>query len=293
MRVTPEQFVNILKLIQGEPIFQSTTGRPQTPVPTQLAITLYRFGHECVTTKTIAELFGVSNGGLINDLTQRVSKALLAHCPDIIKWPSLEEQLELSAQMDVLENGLPKCVAFLDGTHIPLAEAPENDPESYFNRKSRYSLQVQIICDRHRVIRHVVVGYPGSVHDSRVFNDCTIGKNPEKFLTNGHWIAADSAYRLTQYVMTPFRSNATIGSEQERKFFNTYFSHHRVVVEHVNGILKEKFSSLKQLSLRIDGDRSYKFAVNWIMTCLCLYNLLRLYGRITFISIPNIKSFSK
>src|SRR5882757_8847988 len=110
----------------------------------------------------------------------------------------------------------PKCMGYIDGTHITLSEAPLDDHESYYTRKQKYAIQMQAVCDNKCRLRNVFVGYPGSVHDARVYNNSSLGKNPEAFLTNGQWIAGDSAYAVTPYLLTPFRDNCTIGTRRER-----------------------------------------------------------------------------
>lgn len=169
---------------------------------------------------------------------------------------------------------LPHCIGYVDGTHIVLDEAPVDDPESYFSRKQRYSIQLQAICDKEKRIRNIVVGYPGSVHDARVFSSSEIGKNPLKFFSGSEWIAGDSAYRITKYLITPFRRNATDGNYSQRKQFNKYFSGYRVNIECCFGKLKEVFSSLKGLRIRVDRNSGHKEACEWITACCVLYNII-------------------
>jgi DDE superfamily endonuclease len=77
------------------------------------------------------------------------------------------------------------CIGYVDGTHVNLEEAPTMDRESYFDKNKNYSLQVQIICDPKKRIIHYVAGYPGSCHDSRVWNECEIKREPEKYFSGG------------------------------------------------------------------------------------------------------------
>lgn len=161
----------------------------------------------------------------------------------------------------------------MDGTEIKLAEKPREDPESYFSRKHIYSLKVQCVCDRHLRIRHLVLGYPGSVHDARIYNNCDLAKNPNKFFSENQWIAGDSAYKLTGTVITPFRVNASSGTEERRMKFNRQFSRYRIRIEHTYGLLKERFGSLKELRLQIKNDESVRKACDWIMVCAILHNL--------------------
>ena len=48
----------------------------------------------------------------------------------------------------------------------------------------------------------------------------------------------------------------------------------RVRIEHVNGILKEVFGSLKELKIRVSGASAHKEAVDWISACIILYNII-------------------
>jgi DDE superfamily endonuclease len=57
------------------------------------------------------------------------------------------------------------------------------------------------------------------------------------------------------------------------KFELLSYSSHRVIVEHVNGALKNTFSSLKELRIRIKGKETLEEASNWVRACLILYNI--------------------
>jgi hypothetical protein len=123
-----------------------------------------------------------------------------------------------------MENRLPGCIGYLDGCHIQLYAAPVDHHESYFSRKQKYGIQLQAICDNNLLIRNISVGYPASTHDARVFVNSPIGMNPNNFFSDGEWVAADSAYRLTETVITPFRDNSNMGLVGQRKRFNKHFS---------------------------------------------------------------------
>jgi DDE superfamily endonuclease len=190
---------------------------------------------------------------------------------ETIFWPPASEREQMC---QCIVNDLPKCIGYLDGTHIPLDETPLDDPESYYSRKQEYSIQLQGIVDNNKRIRHLHVGFPGSVHDSRVFLNSSIGQRPEDFLQNGEWIAADSAYPNSEYIVTPFRKNAAVASEADRNKFNAYLSKHRVKVENAFGILKEVFGSLKELRIRVCKRKGHQSACEWIIACCVLYNII-------------------
>jgi hypothetical protein len=185
-------------------------------------------------------------------------------------WPSVEERKQIACEM---KDTFPNCMGYIDGSHINLEEAPTSDPESYFDRKQNSSVQLQAVCDHAKRIRHIFVGYPGSTHDARVFNNSQIGRNPEKFFSKGQWIAGDSAYPISSFLLTPFRRNASFSTENKRKLFNKYFASNRVKIECCFGILKETFGSLKELRVRVNDKHGHLLACKWITACCVLYNM--------------------
>lgn len=64
--------------------------------------------------------------------------------------------------------GLPGVIGAVDGTHIQILK-PTRCPETYFNRKKFYSLNVMLVCDSNEHFTYYSVGSPGSFHDARVF----------------------------------------------------------------------------------------------------------------------------
>ena len=79
-----------------------------------------------------------------------------------IKWPTPAEREEICA---LVSQDTPNCLGFMDGSHIPLAQAPLDDKESYFTRKSRYAMHLQLVVGHDKKILFLDTGNPGSVHD--------------------------------------------------------------------------------------------------------------------------------
>ncbi|OXA45193.1 putative nuclease HARBI1 [Folsomia candida] len=256
MRVSRKDFTLILRMIENSNVFKSNS-RQQLKVDQQLAITLHKLGHDGTGSgvSTTAALFGVGGGGTILKVVTRVLKAILELEKDWIRWPDETERLEIARNM---VDQLPNCIGYIYGSHINLEEAPLDDPESYFTRKQRYAIQLQAVCDNNKMIRSIFFGYPGSVHDAE-----------------GQWIAGDSAYKNTDYMITPFKNNASTGTTAERRRFNKYFSGFRVKIECCFGIIKETFESLKELRIRVDRSNGHTLACSWIRGCIILYNILK------------------
>ena len=59
-----------------------------------------------------------------------------------ISWPNEREREDL-VQSTFFE--LPRCIGYVDGTEVNLAETPSLDHTSYYSRKQRYSIKAQVI----------------------------------------------------------------------------------------------------------------------------------------------------
>ena len=184
-----------------------------------------------------------------------------------IDWPNPLERAEI---VEKTRHELPFCVGYVDGSEVKLAEKPQQDPESYFSRKHIYSIKVQEVCDWEQRLRHLVVGYQGSVHDARIYNNCDLSKEPRNFFSDNEWLAGDSAYKLATTVITPFRANNCASNKQK---FNKRFSRYRIRIEHCFGLLKETFGSLKELRPQIRNDDCVKNVCEWIVVCAILHNI--------------------
>lgn len=273
--VRPEEFAYILNLIKDDPVFNTSSSLSQLPIELQLKIVLFRLGSSGISLRKMAAFFGVGDGGTIQKVTTRVFKAILNLKNRFLYWPNERERLRL---ISATSHEMPGCVGYIDGSEIKLAESPAKRHELYWSRKRQYSIKIQAVCDYKLRIRQVTIGYNGSVHDAKIFSNCPLAKNPERFLSGSQWIAGDSAYALKPYLLTPFRQNSAEHTQEDREQFNKYFSKYRVRIENCFGILKEKFSSLDELAFRMITDQNKKECNDWVMVCCILHNILRSFN---------------
>uniref|UniRef100_A0A1X7V515 DDE Tnp4 domain-containing protein n=1 Tax=Amphimedon queenslandica TaxID=400682 RepID=A0A1X7V515_AMPQE len=64
--------------------------------------------------------------------------------------------------------GFPLNVGAIDGSHIPILK-PSESASDYFNRKCFFSIIIQAVVDFCGRFMDINIGWPGKVHDARVF----------------------------------------------------------------------------------------------------------------------------
>jgi hypothetical protein len=117
----------------------------------------------------LAGFFKMGTGTLIN-YVDRTTAAFLSLREKVIFWPSKEERQEISTRIQN-KHKFPNVVGIIDGTLLPLETKPTCNGEDYFSRKGGYTINCLITCDDTAKVRNLVVGWPGSVHDTRVWDN--------------------------------------------------------------------------------------------------------------------------
>ena len=127
-------------------------------------------------------------------------------------------------------------------------------------------MNVQVMCDHNLKFTDVLVGWPGSVHDARVFNNSSLPDWLDELPREYH-VLGDSAYPLSERLLTPYRELPDI-AVQERQF-NIKHSKTRVDVERSIGLLKVKWRRLKHLDMDVGPLMN-----SVIMACCLLHNFV-------------------
>ena len=145
-----------------------------------------------------------------------------------------------------LSRGFPQCAGAIGGTHIPV-EAPAENASDYYNRKGWHSviLQGTGTVDHEGLFTDIYTGWPGRVHDARVFSNSGLYSKAESgsLLPNCAqslsgvsvpcFLVGDPAYPLRPWLMKPFINTGCLTPQQQ--CFNNRLSKSRVVVEHAFG----------------------------------------------------------
>lgn len=169
-----------------------------------------------------------------------------------------------------------------DGTHIPI-QGPKEFQNDYYNRKGFHSVVLQGFVDHQYKFMNVNFGFPGSVHDARVFVNSQLYKLGSEGLlcpqvqrqTGGKSvpvvILGDSAYPALTWLMKPFSDNRL--QTPGRRAYNYHHSRARMVVENAFGRLKGRWRIL----LKRNDTRIQKLP-NLVIACCVLHNLCESSG---------------
>ncbi|EGO24133.1 hypothetical protein SERLADRAFT_349659 [Serpula lacrymans var. lacrymans S7.9] len=200
--------------------------------------------------------------------------AIISLHDDVIKAPTPAEKEDTKCWVKkqvcpAWQNGYLS----IDGTTFNLFQKPSHYGETFYDRKSNYSINAQVVTLPHNLkIVDYCVGHTGSTHNASAFLDTGLRTQPELFLGPGEWIWADSAYPLSAtslFKQPPGRSLTTRQSQ-----FNYHLSCIRIRCEYAIGLLKIQFQSLKELCIQINTENKLEFAVAWIRCCIILHNLI-------------------
>ncbi|EFP91044.2 uncharacterized protein PGTG_17316 [Puccinia graminis f. sp. tritici CRL 75-36-700-3] len=275
VRTTKLGFMWLLGLITLNPVFHSASFRPQLPVPHQLALTLERLGSNGngASVGRFSRNLGVGRGTVIK-ASRRVIQAINHLSHTYLLWPDADRRKEISNVMKA--EGFEGCIGFVDGTTIPLYQRPSIDGEVFFDRKKRYSINCQVICDCDRFITGYMTGWPGSCGDSMVFKKMAVHRDPGGFFDPGQYLIADSAYELGLHCIPAYKAPAAYVLENTE--FNYCLARSRVRNEHTIGILKGCWASLQQLRLAIQKPSDMMEIIRWVNCCVTLHNMLAHLG---------------
>lgn len=228
---------------------------PHLPKPTNRTVgvekkilsTLWTLGNQ-ESFRGVSDRFGLSKGNLHHIFLQVCHTVVTNLLPKYVQWPQAEELIKISEGFRK-KCGFPGVVGAIDGTHIPIT-GPKHHRASYINRKGVPSMQLQAVCDSTLKFTDIHCGWPGSVHDNRVFKNSPLCKYLTDNLSREKHLLGDSAYALSEYVLVPYRDYGHLTAIE--KNFNVKHSSTRVSIENDFGLLKCKFRRLHHLPMLLE-----------------------------------------
>ena len=279
-RMSRETFVYLCDQLRPTLARSDTTFRKAISVEHRVAIAVWRLATN-VEYRTIGHLFGVSRSSvcmIVNEVCTAIVTKLMHR---FIRLPTGAKLDEVVAGF---RNrwGFPQCAGAVDGTHIPII-APTEYHADYHNRKGWYSILMQAVVDHAYRFTDVYIGWPGRVHDARVFANSMIYRKAERQALfpndmvniEGEQVPivllGDPAYPLMTWLMKPFSDNGRLTDSQTR--FNYRLSKARMVVENAFGRLKGRWRCLLKRN-----DNALKNVPNVVASCCVLHTLCETWG---------------
>ncbi|XP_074800475.1 transcription elongation factor A protein 1 isoform X1 [Natator depressus] len=196
--------------------------------------------------RSVGNQFGVGKstvGAAVIQVANAVTELLLSR---VVTLGNVQVIVDGFAAM-----GFPNCGGAIDGTYIPIL-APDHQGSKYTNQKGYFSMVLQALVDHKGRFTNISVGWPGKVHDARIFRNSGLFQQlqqgtffPDQKITDADVempivILGDPAYPLLPWLMKPYTSS--LDSSQE--LFNYRLSKCRMVVECAFGRLKACWHSL-------------------------------------------------
>lgn len=220
--------------------------------------------HSSLSQSSVSRCLHIVTEAIVNNLAPRV-----------IKFPQTIEEITEVKNGFFEKFNFPGVVGAIDGTHISLFSPASGvfPPRLvYLNRKNFLSINCQIICDSNLKIININPRYPGSVHDSAIWQMCRVKRLLHSRYLDGDrttWLLGDSGYPVQPFLMTPI-----IGADPDSPEGRYYAAHclARNTVERCIGLLKGRFRCLLK-----DRTLHYKpeFAAKITIACTTLYNILK------------------
>lgn len=279
-RVSKETFVHLCTRLKPVIARQDTRMRRAVSVEHRLAITLWCLA-TCAEYRTIGHLFGVARSTVCVIVHTSCKAINEVFAKEYISFPTGSE---LNRVVDGFKDkwDIIQCAGSIDGSHIPVSP-PACNHTDYYNRKGWYSVILQAVVDHAYLFHDICVGWPGSVHDARVFaNSAVYRKATQGLILNGNsitisqqsvsvYLVGDSAYPLLPWLIKPFAHHAALSSAQ--KTFNYRVSRARIVVENAFGRLKARWRRLQK-----QNDMDVTNVPHVVQTCCILHNMCEIKG---------------
>lgn len=259
---------------------QDTTLRKAISVEKRVAVTLWCLA-TCSEYRTIAHLFGIARCTVCVIVHQTIDAIVRILLKTYINFPSGQHLKNTVADFEKKWN-FP-CAGAIDGCHIPI-RPPSLNHTDYYNRKGFYSVILQAVVDANYIFRDIYVGWPGSVHDARVFvNSALYRKANNKEILQGHldingcllspFIVGDSGYPLLSWLVKPYPHNSNLSSQQ--KTYNYRMSRARIVSENAFGRLKARWRRLAK-----QNDMEVKRVPYVVAACCILHNICEIHNEV-------------
>ena len=237
-RLRKDSVSDLVKILAKD--LEHQTRRGLLPTPMQQVLIALRFYATGTFQRVIGDLFGVSVFAacrVIHKVSRAIAKQNDNSCQSQGTWL-------MSRGSFMMLDTFSGVIGAIDCTHVRVICPNKENAMAFVNRKQFYSINVQAVCDSDAFITNIVARWPGSTHDSRIFENSNIADKLRDGVLFGI-LLGDSGYACRAYLLTPILKPKNAGEVR----YNTAHRRTRCVIERCFGLLKRRFPCL-HLGLR-------------------------------------------
>lgn len=268
-RLSKQSALKVLELIEASLEFPSDKNDSVAPI-NQLLLAL-RYYATGATQIAAADFSGVSEP-TANRIIHRVSIAIALLYDQHIFFPRNNHEREKTMLGFYNIARFPRVLGAIDCTHIKICSPGGEEAERFRNRKNYFSLNCQAICNANLEFLDLVARWPGSAHDTTIF-DHSVQRGYFEAERHGRdmLLVGDGGYPSRKYLMPPLQDPDP--NIREEQLYNESQIRTRNPVERMFGVWKRRFPVLALgISVRLRN------VPQIIVACAVLHNILRRDG---------------
>lgn len=225
-------------------------------------ITITSLSHPFSFQTVCGDLRGVSQSSACRAVLHS-SEHLAQQLRNYVQFPNSQEEFDRRQRKFYGMGHFPNVSGCIDCTHIPIKNPGGPMAEVYRNRKGFFSLNIQCVAGPDLEICDIVIRWPGSAHDSRIFDNSFIKLRFDEQNMKG-FLLGDAGYAQSNYCFTPVPDPRTAAEERYNRAHKTT----RRTVERMFGVWKKKFPCLsRKLSNKV------RTTTRIIAACAVLHNI--------------------
>ena len=203
----------------------------------------------------------------------RVVDAIITLKEKYIYMPNIIERHKTSEEMYKFR-GLRGFAWGIDCTHCFFGEKPRGippniHPQTFWGRKQRYSLNVQVVGNNSRIC-DIDCSWPGSANDSTIYHYSAVKQHMESQVT--YKCAADSGYRISQIMVKPYDTVAAYNDRRKKKFNSALSAIRTIMTENIFGRWKKRFPIITNLRTHLE------LSQKMIIATAILHNIATLWS---------------
>ena len=214
MRANRSTFQQLVSYLRGDMEKQRTNWKVPVPVEKRIAAALYFMGHGGDLQRA-ADDFDISVS-LFHKIFKEFVEAVIKRMGHLLSWPSSVSEMREIMNGFWERRHLPGCCGAIDCSHILVTSPDHEETRPYLDRSGHKSVILQAVVDCQGRFLDVFAGWPGSVHDQRVYSESllfeqiTRGGLLDEYLIQvqgkdiGAWLVGDAGYALKPWMIVPY-----------------------------------------------------------------------------------------